>query len=324
MVKKNVPKIVSIGGGTGQAFILKGLKKYIPAGDKTSLTAIVTVTDDGGSTGKIRQSYPIPAPGDIRNCISSLADEEDLFNEILKYRFDKGEGLKGHSLGNLIITALTELTGSFSEAIIKVSDFLNIKGTVLPVTEENVYLEAETHDGEVKIGETVISKTAGIKNIRVRPENAKPLPAVIERLKKADLIILGPGSLFTSIVPNIVFKEVQEAINTSKAKKIYVCNIMTQPMETDNFTAEQHLEVIQRYVKVDYIIVNSTIITTNVLRNYQFEKAYPVSYDEDKLKQMGVKVIAEQLVRIVGNKYLRHDSDKLAKIILNLYEEGLF
>src|SRR5574344_1797622 len=250
------PKIVAIGGGTGLSMLLKGIKRIT-----NNVTAIVTVGDDGGSSGRLREEMGILPPGDIRNCIAALADDEDLVTKLFQYRFKSGEGLEGHSFGNLFLTALCSITGNMVRAVQESSNVLSIRGRVLPATLDDMKLVAEMEDGRIIHGESTIPTVHGkIKRLFTDPKNCKALKDVIDAIKDAELIILGPGSLYTSVIPNLLVPEIAEAIAKSKAKKIYVCNIMTQPGETDNYNVSNHLEALIRHSNtkplVDAVLVN--------------------------------------------------------------------
>ncbi len=313
------PKVVAIGGGTGLSTLLRGLKRRTDRNDR--LTAIVTVADDGGSSGKLRESLNIPAPGDIRNCIVALSDEEEIMSRIFDYRFASAGELSGHSVGNILIAAATKvLDGNFATAVRVMDRILNVKGKVLPSTDENVVLVAHYDDGTTVTGESEIGKRKPPVRVELHPENAMPAEGVLEEIGEADLIVLGPGSLFTSIIPNLLIKGISDAINDSKAVKVYVCNIMTQPHETDGMAAEDHVEVIRRYVELDWIIVNNYIPTDALLLKYQREGAYPVVFDNERLTGMGINVYKDALAH--AGVYLRHDPDKLAEAVLRVYAQG--
>ena len=312
------PKIVAVGGGTGLSTVLEGLKGYT-----SNISAIVTVADEGGSSGRLREEFGILPPGDIRNCLVSLAEAPMLMRDLFQYRFEGGEGIKGHSFGNIFITALTEVTGSFKDAVKESSKVLAIRGKVLPSSLNNVRLRAEYMDGSVAEGEDKISTGEKlIKHIYIKPEDAKANPEAIEAIKDADIIILGPGSLFTSILPNLLIKEISEEITVKDTLKIYICNVMTQHGETDGFTAADHLEVILNHTTDNIInccLVNAGRLDYSLLLRYSKEKSFPVIPDKNRLRMMGMKVIEDDLVSKVD--YLRHDSDKTAKVIMHVYNE---
>lgn len=318
------PKIVVIGGGTGLSVLLKGLKQYT-----AQLTAVVTVSDDGGSSGRLRAELGILPPGDIRNCLVALAETETLMDRIFQHRFAQGSGISGHNLGNLLLLAMTEITGDFVSAIKEVSKVLAVRGKVIPATLDQVVLEARMSDGAVITGETAIRKySQKIDKIYLVPEACRPVPATLDALLEADAIILGPGSLYTSIIPNLLVEGVSSAIARSKAVKIYVSNIMTEQGETDDFSALDHLRVIMKYVEepiIDYVILNTGIIDDLRLKRYQEEKAIPVADSYQQILDMGIKVLAEDLVS--NTEVAWHDANKLAqsimKVINNNQPEGL-
>jgi len=317
-------KIVVIGGGTGLSVLLKGLKKYT-----SNLTAIVTVSDDGGSSGRLRAELGILPPGDIRNCLVALAETETLMDKIFQHRFKQGSGITGHNLGNLLLLAMTEITGDFVSAIKEVSKVLAVRGQVIPATLDQVTLEAKMSDGAIINGETAIRNYQHkIDKIYLIPEGCRPVPASIEAILEADAIILGPGSLYTSIIPNLLVEGVSPAIARSKAIKIYVSNIMTEQGETDDFSALDHLRVIMDYVEepiLDYVILNTGTIDEPRLKRYQAEKAVPVADSYQQITAMGIEVVAEDLVS--NDEVAWHDTDKLASIIMKLMKrkqpEGL-
>lgn len=310
---KRGPKIVVIGGGTGLAVLLKGLKHYT-----SNLTAVVTVTDDGGCSGKLRGDFGILPPGDIRNNIVALADKDSMLEELLAYRFPEGTEFAGRSLGNLLIAAMSDITGDMNKAIKELSKVLAIRGTVLPSTLSNVVLKAEMDNGNIVEGETNIVKTPGnIKKISIVPSDCQPINETIIALKNADAIILGPGSLYTSIIPNILISEIAKAISRSKANVYYICNVMTQPGETDHYTVSDHIKAIKKHapaIKINKVVVNTGKIPKNLANKYKQKGASPVFLDEKKVRQLGVKIYKENLVDF--SNLVRHDSDKLAKVLM--------
>lgn len=312
------PKIVTIGGGTGLSVLLTGLKEYT-----SNLTAIVTVADDGGSSGRLRQQFDILPPGDIRNCLVALADAPILMRDLFQFRFDKGSELEGHSFGNLFITAMTRLTGDFERAIKETSRVLALKGQVIPSTLDNVVLVARYQDGSLTEGENRIPKAnIPINRVSLKPEHPPATPEAIKAIQEAEIIVLGPGSLYTSIIPNLLVKEVTEAIVSSKAIKVYVCNVMTQPGETDGYVLSDHVKVLTKHSHpqvLDYSIVNTGTIAPKVLERYQQEQAYPVANDRRNVESLGYRVIEDDLV--VVDAVIRHNPQKLARIILGLIEE---
>ncbi|MBI5207896.1 MAG: YvcK family protein [Candidatus Firestonebacteria bacterium] len=311
------PKIVAIGGGTGLPILLQGIKEIT-----SNITAIVTVADDGGSSGRLRKDFQVLPPGDIRNCLVSLADQEFLMGSLFQYRFPETSqsSLAGHNFGNLFITAMTQVTGDFDEAIRQSSKVLAIRGQVIPATLENIVLVAEFDNGSFIEGESKISKTSNkIKKVFIRPEECKPNPECIKAIEEADIIILAPGSLYTSLLPNLIIKEITSVILKSSALKLYICNIMTQPGETDGYTASEHVRVILDHTDkgiFKYIMVNKVPISENVLKRYKESRADIVTTDAEKLRSMGMKVIEEDL--LYSGDMVRHDPKKLAKAILTL------
>ncbi len=314
-------RVVAVGGGTGLSTLLKGLKKEV--GDSIKeLTAIVTVADSGGSTGRLRKIYNIPAPGDIRNCIVALSESEEVMQELFQYRF-KGDGLGGHAFGNLFLTALTDITGSFLEAVRLTSHILRTKGSIVPSTAEDVHLVAKFSDGEVVQGEESITEYgkkggAKIEDIWIEPKEAKAPIEAIASIETADLLIFGPGSLFTSIVPNLLIEDIREAVKRSKAIRLFIVNAMTQPGETDDFTAYDHLDAFRRFTgidRIDGVIVNTKMPPNNVLRKYLEQGQEPVVPDVARIAKEGVAVFAEDLI---GEKesFVRHDPDRLTDLII--------
>lgn len=309
------PKIVVIGGGTGLSVLLHGIKEYT-----SNITAVVTVADDGGSSGRLRQQFDMVAPGDIRNCLVALANEETMMRELFQYRFEQNTEFSGHSFGNLFITAMTQVTGDFEKAVKESSKILSIRGRVLPSTVDKVVLVAEHKDGRITQGEAQIPKTGSpIKKIFIRPQDALGAPDALKAIENAELIILGPGSLYTSIIPNLLIKEIREAVIASDVSKIYVCNIMTQPGETEHFKASDHVKelVAHTHPKIlDACVVNVGKIPPSMLEKYARENSVPVEADTQTIKDFGYGVIEEDLVS--ATDLVRHDANKLAKIIGNL------
>ena len=280
-------KVVTIGGGTGLSVLLRGLKKY-----PLEITAVVTVADDGGSSGKIRSDMNIPSPGDIRNVIAALSDVEPYLEKMFQYRFDSGE-VKGHPVGNLMIAAMTDIHGDFSTAVKVMSRILNVRGTVLPTTNDIATLNAVLSDGEIIRGESSITKAGGvIDHVYITPSRVKPNEDVLKAIEEADYIIMGPGSLYTSIIPNLVISNVSEKIRESNAKKIYVCNVMTQHGETDNYSVCDHILAINKHVEeniFDLVIANSREFDDSILSKYHKEKQEPVKIDHEKIEELGIK-----------------------------------
>ena len=306
-------KVVTIGGGTGLSVLLRGLKKY-----PLEITAVVTVADDGGSSGKIRSDMNIPSPGDIRNVIAALSDVEPYLEKMFQYRFDSGE-VKGHPVGNLMIAAMTDIHGDFSTAVKVMSRILNVRGTVLPTTNDIATLNAVLSDGEIIRGESSITKAGGvIDHVYITPSRVKPNEDVLKAIEEADYIIMGPGSLYTSIIPNLVISKVSEKIRESKAKKIYVCNVMTQHGETDNYSVCDHIVAINKHVQeniFDLVIANSREFDDSILSKYHKEKQEPVKIDHEKIEALGIKLIKNNDVGIVDNNTIRHNADKVSELI---------
>ncbi len=316
------PKVVAIGGGTGLSVLLRGLKKHT-----SNITAIVTVSDDGGGSGVLREDMGILPPGDIRNCIVALANTEPIMEQLMQYRFREGK-LKGQSFGNLFIAAMNDIYGSFDAAVREVSSVLAVTGKVLPVTLEDVVLYAELEDGTIIKGESQIPIKQQALNKRIRkvflePGNCMPMPEALREIQEADAVVFGPGSLYTSIIPNILVKSIAEAINSTKAMKIYVCNIMTQQGETIGYSLSEHIKAVNYHgnrAPIDYAIANTGEIPQALLEKYKTEDASPVLIDYDIIADMGIKVIEGDFVNI-ENGYLRHDYNKLAEQIFKLLNE---
>jgi len=312
------PKIVTIGGGTGLSVLLSGLKEYT-----SNITAIVTVADDGGSSGRLRREFDILPPGDIRNCLVALADAPALMRDLFQFRFDTNSELSGHSFGNLFITVMTRLTGDFEKAIRETSKVLALRGQVIPSTLNNVTLVAEHKDGSVTEGEDKIPKAhLPIKKVYLRPLEPVATPEAIKAIGEAQIIVLGPGSLYTSILPNLLIKEITDKIISSSAIKVYVCNIMTQPGETDNLKASEHIRTLIKHSHpriFNYCIVNTAQASESLLKRYDQEKSHPVINDADNIQKMGYRVIGDDV--LLSGDVIRHDPAKLARIILGFIEE---
>lgn len=315
-------KIVAIGGGTGLSALLNGLKHYSP-----NLTAIVTVADDGGSSGRLRRDYGILPVGDIRNCMTALADEAQPMTELFRFRFQQGEGLAGHSFGNLFLAAMNSMTGDFAQAITTCSELLNIQGKVLPATLSDIHLWAELSDGRRIEGESNITAAKGqIQHIGCTPANPPALPAVIEAIESADYIILGPGSLYTSVIPNLLVPEIREAIARAKAPRIYICNIMTQPGETDGYRVSDHIQAIDRVCGqrlFDSVLVHRGYIPPRLLAVYAEEDSHPVVFDPENVSQLGCQVILDDIAEIDSHKNLiRHDCHRLAGALAKAFNHS--
>ena len=326
-------RIVSIGGGTGLSTLLRGVKRYAKAKpDAVDITAVVTVTDDGGSSGRLRREFSVLPPGDIRNCMVALSEDETLLTKLFQYRFANGRGLKGHSFGNLFLTAMTHLTGDFGQAVKLSSEVLAVLGRIYPSTAENVALEATLENGKKVLGETRISRSRSkIERIELRPARPKPLEETLHAIAEADLITLGPGSLFTSIVPNLLVDGIPRAIAKSQALKAYFVNLMSQPGETTNFRASDHVSALLRHggrfgrSLIDVCVINTRPIAGKVLEKYQAQAARPVENDTAELARMGLRVIGDDLLRMsrsAADGKIRHDPGVLGAIAVQLAQEG--
>ena len=308
-------KIVTMGGGTGLSSLLRGLKPMT-----SNLTAIVTVCDDGGSSGRLSKDLGMLPPGDIRNCLVALADDESLLSELFNYRFQDGQGLSGHSFGNLFLAALTDVVGDFEEAIQVSSQILASRGKVLPTTLDTVTLCARMKGGSVVRGESSIPEANGlVQEVYLDPPGAQPTPEVLASLREADAVILGPGSLFTSIIPNLLVEGVEETLRELNIPKIYVCNVMTQPGETQGFDAADHLEALEAHIGsglVDIVVVNIEAPSEELLKKYRAGGANVVAPEIERLEKMGVQVVGANLVS--QDNLVRHDSDRLASAIIDL------
>lgn len=316
---RNGYKIVAIGGGTGLSTLLRGLKSKT-----ANLTAVVTVSDDGGSSGRLQKELGVLPPGDVRNCLVALADDEAMVTDLFRYRFHEGEGLTGHSFGNLFLAAMTGITGNFDRAIKESSRVLNIKGRVLPATLGIARLCARLEDGSVIEGETNISQShKRIKQVFFDPPYAAPLGEVITSIREADAIVLGPGSLFTSILPNFLVDRVAREVSTSQAVKMYVCNVMTQPGETDTMTAADHVEALLENAGArvcDYVIVNDEP-PSKLLEAYAEEGQIPVAPDIERIKALGLTPVQAQVISETVN--VRHDPEKLAQVVMGVIDKAI-
>jgi uncharacterized cofD-like protein len=313
------PKIVAIGGGTGLSTLLRGLKVY-----SANITAVVTVADDGGSSGRLRRELGTIPPGDIRNCVAALADEEKLLTELFQYRFSAGNGLSGHSFGNLFLTAMSDITGDFERAIAASSKVLAVRGRVLPATLSDVRLWAEMEDGRRIEGESNIPEAHGkICSVGCLPDNPPALPAALKAIEEADLIILGPGSLYTSVIPNLLVPEIRDAIARSRVLRIYVCNIMTQPGETEGYSVFDHIKAIDRLCDrplFDAVVVHGRVPSANTLIRYAQENSHPVFLDREDVINSGRRIILANIMHEDPETgYVRHDSQRLARVLLRWY-----
>jgi uncharacterized cofD-like protein len=315
-------RVVSIGGGHGLSALLEGLRKYTHEtdGPRVDITAIVTVTDDGGSSGRLRREFDVLPPGDIRNCMVALSEDGALLSRLFQYRFKAGHGLKGHSFGNLFLTALTEITGDFPDAVRSSAEVLNIAGRIFPSTAANVSLEAVLDNGSVLRGESRISRSRRrICRIRLQPNRVRPLQEALDAIARADLITLGPGSLFTSVIPNLLVSGIPKAIRQSHALKAYFVNLMTQPGETTNFSATDHVLAVDRHAGaklLDSVVVSTSRISPALRRRYAEQNAAPIESDIHGLERMGLDVIGADLLQ-KGSK-VRHNPDAIARVAVDL------
>lgn len=307
-------KITILGGGTGLSQLLKGLKKF-----PLDINAIVAVSDDGRSTGRLRREFKIPAIGDIRKVLVALSEKEELIDKLLNYRFNTSSDLDGHPIGNLLLTALAEIDGSLSEGIADLDSVLNLKGKVIPLTEDNVVLMGKMEDNHILRGQHNISQDKRKIKTIFYEKNPEVNKDAIDAILDSDAIILSIGSLYTSIIPNLICPEIKKAIDKSSAKIIYVCNMMTQPGETDGLTASQHIAILNKYLgkrKIEAVVINKEKIDEDTILKYKnFEQKEPVQIDLENLKKQKVKIIKDNFV-LIENNYLRHDSIKVA---LNIF-----
>jgi uncharacterized cofD-like protein len=326
-------RVVALGGGTGLSALLRGLKEHVvrrsdqhptvkhPISD---LAAIVTVTDDGGSSGRLRRENRMLPPGDIRNCMVALSKDETLLSRLFQYRFHAGRGLTGHNFGNLFLTALTHVTGDFVEAVRVSSKVLAVRGRIFPSTLSNVHLIATLVNGKRVHGETRISRSkTPIRKIQLNPRRVRPLPAAIEAIEQADLILLGPGSLYTSIIPNLLIPEIARAIARSKAPRVYIANLMTQPGETTEYALSDHLRAIQSHVHgrmIDAVVANCKAVSPEVARRYRAQGAEPVLLDRDNFLKTKVRLIPGNLLQEHG--VIRHNSTLLARLLVGEFLLG--
>jgi uncharacterized cofD-like protein len=320
-------RIVALGGGTGLSTLLRGLKEHVvrrtdehasaerPIAD---LAAIVTVTDDGGSSGRLRRENRMLPPGDIRNCMVALSKDEALLGRLFQYRFHAGRGLVGHNFGNLFLAALTHVTGDFTEAIRVSSKVLAIRGRIFPSTLSNVHLVATLENGRTVHGETRITASRSpIKKLSLSPRRVRPLPKAVEAIRQADLILLGPGSLYTSILPNLLIPEIANAIAKSKAPRVYIANLMTQPGETAGYALADHLRAIQKHVPhwvIDWVVANRQPVSPEVAKRYRADGAEPVAIDLPALQKLGYRVILDNLLEEHG--VIRHNTKRLSRLLL--------
>ena len=324
--------MVALGGGTGLSTMLRGLKQYVagrkregPGRPIADLAAVVTVTDDGGSSGRLRREYRILPPGDIRNCMVALSKDELLLSKLFQYRFPAGRGLAGHSFGNLFLTALTNSTGGdFPKAVQTSAQVLAIRGRIFPSTAQNVTLAAELEDGTLVKGETNISRSRKrIARVRLVPRRVQPVPEVLQALREADLILVGPGSLYTSILPNLLVEQVTEVIANSNATRVYIANLMTQPGETRHYSVADHVQAIYDHTQrrlFDFAVINRKPVSPRLLRRYKAQGAEPVDPSLDELGKLGVRYVTGDFLQ--EHKVVRHDELRLARLLLDKFVNG--
>lgn len=319
MEKEGLPKVVVLGGGTGMPVLLEGLKEY-----PLELAAIVTVADDGGSTGEIRKEMDMPAPGDIRKVIASLAQVDDELKELFQHRFQVDNQLSNHSVGNLVLAAMNSLTDDFYEAVDKVSELFQVKGSIFPIVNESIVLHARLMDGTVISGESNIPvKNKKIQEIFITPEKVTPNPKVVQAIQEADLVVISPGSLYTSILPNMIIGGVTEAIRQTKANVVYVSNVMGQLGETENYTTADHVEAIYHHIgkdTIDTIVLHNQPIDKDILALYKEERSVPVPYDRERLKSYQLRIIEKDVIDYTDN-VIRHNPAVLSEILFNLARE---
>ena len=322
-------RVVAMGGGTGLSTLLRGLKTFVADAANPSrpgpairrLTAIVTVTDEGGSSGRLRREFGMLPPGDIRNCLVALAEDEQLLTRLFRYRFSGGRGLAGHSFGNLFLAALTHLSRDFAEAVRLSSEVLAIRGEIFPSTLSDVRLRARTVDGRLLRGESKITQTpAPIRRLEMIPRGARPLPEALSAIDEADLITLGPGSLYTSLIPNLLVRGVAAHLARARAVRVLVVNLMTQPNETRGLTASQHLGALGEHAGgrrlIDYVVLNTTRVSRRLLKRYAAEGAAPVINDVDAVRKLGAEPVEAPLME--EGEVARHDPHLLAGLLLRL------
>ena len=321
-------RVVALGGGTGLSAVLRGLKEHVAERGKSSagrpiadLTAVVTVTDDGGSSGRLRREYRVLPPGDIRNCMVALSKDEHLLGKLFQYRFPAGRGLAGHSFGNLFLTALTNITGDFPRAVQVSAQVLAIRGRIFPSTAQNVTLEAVLEDGTIVAGETSISRSRKrIATVRLVPRRVRPLPEVIKAIREADLILVGPGSLYTSILPNLLVERMVDVIARSKATRVYIANLMTQPGETRHYSVADHIRAVYRHTRrplFDFVVINQTSVSPRLLLRYKAQSAEPVDPSFAELERMGIRYVTGDLLQ--QEDVVRHNQERLTSLLLEKF-----
>ena len=314
-------KIVIFGGGTGLSTLVRGLKKY-----PVDITAVVTVADDGGSSGRLLDEYDIPPPGDVRNVMAALSDVEPLIEKMFQYRFASSEDLKGHSLGNLMLAALTNITGDFARAVEQMSHILNIQGKVLPAANERITLHAELEDGTIVTGESKIPVYGRrIREVYLSPQEVKPLPETIRAINDADLIVFGPGSLYTSILPTILVQDIRDAVLTCSAKRVYICNLTTQAGETLEYSASEHVQALYDHAGtsfIDTVLLNNADFTSLFDEEKYEGPPRPVEHDLEALRQLVPDVVIKEIATIVDG-YIRHEADKVASWLMDYMESAI-
>jgi uncharacterized cofD-like protein len=324
-------RVVALGGGTGLSSVLRGLKHHVAERRRhgangsnrpiADLAAVVTVTDDGGSSGRLRREYSVLPPGDIRNCMVALSKDEHLLGKLFQYRFPLGRGLAGHSFGNLFLTALSNVTGDFAGAVQVSAQVLAIRGRIFPSTAQNVTLEAELENGAVIKGETNVSRSRKrIVRVRLVPRRVRPLPEVLAAIREADLILVGPGSLYTSIIPNLLVEQMSEVIANSHATRVYIANLMTQPGETRNYSVADHVRAIYEHTRrkiFDFVVVNRKAVSRPLLRRYAAQGAAPVEPSFDELDEMGLRYVTGDLLQ--EDRVVRHDQARLTRLLLEKF-----
>ena len=323
-------QVVALGGGTGLSALLRGLKLHVvrrtdrqPTAERpiADIAAIVTVTDDGGSSGRLRRENRILPPGDIRNCMVALSKDEALLSRLFQYRFQAGRGLRGHNFGNLFLAALTHVTGDFAEAVRVSSKVLAIRGRIFPSTVSNVHLVAKLANGRRVQGETNISRsTVPIRKLELVPRRVRPLSAAIEAIEQADLIIMGPGSLYTSVIPNLLIPEIAESIARTRAPRVYIANLMTQPGETAHYALSEHIRAIQDHVRsrvIDSVVANMRQVSPEVAERYRAQGAAPVTIDADRVAKLKVKLVTGDLLE--EHSVIRHNSERLARLLVEKF-----
>jgi len=325
-------RVVAIGGGTGLSTLLRGFRQHVtpynqplaPPGPIADLAAVVSVTDDGGSSGRLRRGFKMLPPGDLRNCMVALSEEEDLMARLFAHRFRAGGALEGHNFGNLFVAALTELTGDFAHAVQLTSKVLATRGRIYPVTTANARLVARMEDGSLVHGETNITASLlRISELMLDPPHADPLPETLEAIAQANLITMGPGSLFTSLITNLLVEGIPAALANARGVRVYVCNLMTEANESMGLTASQHIERIYEHARApifDYALVNTALFSPEAILRYSQEKASPIAADLERIEALGVRCIAGDFAREDG--VIRHDSERVTAALLALGQAG--